>query len=168
MGCCVLALGAIVFRSARMSALNPTSIADKPEWSVSSGYTPQNRVVPGVMIASIKSVGDRDGELSVRCSKIAWGVYVDTRLPPALEPGTDNFTVAYAFDRGESTSVVARPTGTVLYIGGAALVRQLLHTSRFSFRFSTYEDKPASLDFDARGLASAVTTLRAACPARGI
>lgn len=135
------------------------------QWSVSKGYTTSNKIVPGMMIASVDGAGDR-GEISVRCAPGLSGVYVRPAEQPASEPGTETITYIGSVDGGAEAAGHADVSGTLLKVGGAALVRQLVHAHNFRVRY-TPSDNPSlvALNFDMRGLAAAVAEMNGACGA---
>jgi hypothetical protein len=165
LGCFLLAAAAVWVSVWRPTPPAVVAAADKPvvQWSVSRAYTVDNKVVPGMMIASADSVDGKD-EMSVRCSVGFSAVYVRPETAPAPEAGTPDATYISSVDGSPEVVGHAVMAGRNMKVGNAATVRQLAHARSLRIRFTPFDSSSLStVDFDVRGLGAALGQMRDVC-----
>lgn len=133
------------------------------EWSVDKGYTANNKVVPGMMMASALS-SDGKAEISVRCSKGFAAVYVKPETRPEFEAGTESATFVSSLDGSAEATGHAMMAGRNMTLGTMSLVKRLESGRAFRVRYTPFDgDALVAMDFDLRGLPAAVAAMRDVC-----
>lgn len=145
-------------------AADRAAVADRPaEWSVSKGYTTTNKEAPGMMIASAKSA-DGNAELSVRCSKGFWAVYVRPESQPRFVAGSERADFFTSVDGAAEIAGSGDRAGLNVVVGSAVMARRLGSARALRVRYTPFDsDERASMDFDLRGLPAAEAAMRDVC-----
>ena len=97
--------------------------------------------------------------LVVRCSGKRADVFVFTDSAAAIEAGTEDHTVAFAFDGGEATSMRwpdASEHNALFAPDGEGLARKLMLAGTFTFSFTPHNAPTVTARFRTSGLADAL------------
>lgn len=159
----VAAVATIGFGVSRVMSSATARSGAPVQWSVSKGYTIQNKVVPGSMVASAESAGG--GEIYVRCSKGFVSVSVMMPDAPKSEAGTETITYISSMDGGAETTRHGDMLSTSqLAIGGADFLRLASTASHLRIRFTpVMDDVLKTVDFDLRGMPAAIAEMEPTC-----